>query len=97
MALVVKNPPASAGGIRDAGSILGLGRSPGVGNGNQLQCSCLGNPMDTGAWRATVHGVAELDMTERQHCGGPKDWLVTSCVDRKFGCIYTLKSSLDYI
>ena len=58
---VVKNPPANAG---DAGSIPGLGKSPGEGNGNLLQCSCLGNPMDRGAWIATVHGVAkEPDMT----------------------------------
>ena len=59
--LVVKNLPANAG---DAGSTPGLGRSPGEGNGNPLQCSCLGNPMDRGAWWATVHGVVkELDMT----------------------------------
>ena len=51
---VVKNPPANAG---DAGSIPGPGRSPGEGNGNVLQYSCLGNPMDRGAWQATVHGV----------------------------------------
>ena len=49
----VKNPPASAG---DAGLIPGLGRSPGKGNGNTLQYSCLGNPMERGAWWATVHG-----------------------------------------
>ena len=49
----------------DASSDPGLGRSPGEGNGNPLQYSCLGNPMDGGAWQATVHGVAkELDMTE---------------------------------
>ena len=60
---VVKNPPAKAG---DTGSIPGLGRSPGGGNGNPLQCSCLGTPMDRGAWRATVHGVEkEWDVTER--------------------------------
>ena len=53
---VVKNLPASA---EDAGSIPGLGRSPGEGNGNPLQCSCLGNPMDRGAWWATVRGVAK--------------------------------------
>ena len=51
---VVKNPPANAG---DLGSIPGSGRSPGEGNGNPLQYSCLGNPMDGGAWWATVHGV----------------------------------------
>ena len=53
---VVKNPPANAG---DAGSIPGSGRSPGVGNGNPLQYSCLGNPMDRGAWWAAVYGVAQ--------------------------------------
>ena len=57
--LVVKNLPASAGDIRDSGSVPGLGRSPGGGNGNPLQYSCLENPMDRGAWRATVHGVAK--------------------------------------
>ena len=52
---VVKNPPANAGDTRDVGSIPGSGRSPRVGNGNPLQYSCLGNFMDRGAWRATVH------------------------------------------
>ena len=56
---VVKNPPANAEDASDVGSIPGLGRSPGVGNGNPLQRSCLGNPMDIGAWLATVHGVAK--------------------------------------
>ena len=60
MALVVKNPPASAGDGRDAGSIPGLGRSPAGGNGTTLQDSCLENPMDTGAWQATVHGIAKV-------------------------------------
>ena len=50
VALVVKNPPASAGDIRDAGSIPGLGRSPGGGLGNPPEHSCLENPMDRGAW-----------------------------------------------
>ena len=59
VALVVKNPPANAGDARDAGSIPGSGRSPGGGNGSQLQYSWLGNCIDTGAWRATVHGVAK--------------------------------------
>ena len=59
MALAVKNLPANAGDIRDAGLIPGSGRSPGEGHGNPLQCSCLENPMDRGAWRATVHRVAK--------------------------------------
>ena len=50
MVLVVKNLPANAGDIRDAGSIAGSGRSPGGGQGNPLQYSCLENPMDRGAW-----------------------------------------------
>ena len=53
----------SACNAGDAGLIPGLGRSPGEGNGNPLQYSCLENPMDRGAWQATVHGVAESDMT----------------------------------
>ena len=53
---VVKNLPANAG---DSGSILGLGRSPGEGNGKPFQYSCLGNPMDRGTWCATVHGVTK--------------------------------------
>ena len=53
---VVKNPPASAG---DAGSVHGSGRSPREGHGNSLQCSYMGDPMDRGAWRATVHGLVK--------------------------------------
>ena len=53
---MVKNSPANAG---DLGSIPELGRSPGDVNGNLLQYSCLGNHMDRGAWRATIHGVAK--------------------------------------
>ena len=56
---VVKNPPASAGDVRHMGSVPGLGRSPGKGNGNPLQYSCLENSMDRGVWWATVHRVAK--------------------------------------
>ena len=56
---VVKNPPANAGDAGDTGLIIELGRSPGGGNGNSLQYSCLGNPMDRGAWLATIHGVTK--------------------------------------
>ena len=56
---VVKNPPANAGDAEDTGSVPGLGRSPGEGNGKLFQYSCLGNPMDRGAWQATLHGVTK--------------------------------------
>ena len=56
---MVKNPPANAGDARDVGLIPGSGRSSGVGTGNPLQYSCLGNSMDRGAWWAADHGVAK--------------------------------------
>ena len=59
VALVVKNPPANAGEVRDVGLIPGSGRSPGGGHGNPFRYFCLGNPMDRGAWQAPVHGVAK--------------------------------------
>ena len=59
MALVVKNSPTNTGGTRDVGLIPGSGRSPGAGNGNPLQYSCLENPMDREVWQATVRGVAK--------------------------------------
>ena len=64
VALVVKNPPANRGDIRDGGSIPGLGRSPLGGCGSTLQYSCLENLMDKGAWRGSVHRIAESGMTE---------------------------------
>ena len=57
---MVKNPPANAEDTRDEGSIPGLGRSPGEGNGSPLRYACLGNPMDRGAWEAIVYGVARV-------------------------------------
>ena len=59
MELVVENPPAPAGAMKYSGSIPGSGRSSGEGNGNPLQSSCPGNPMDRGAWWATVHGATK--------------------------------------
>ena len=59
VSLVVKNPPANAGDIRDTGSILGSGRSPGEGYGNPFQYSCLENPVGRGAWWAIVHRVTK--------------------------------------
>ena len=56
---MVKNLLTNAGDIRDKGSIPGLGRSPGEGNGNPLLYSCLENPMDRGAWQATIHRVTK--------------------------------------
>ena len=72
---VIKNLPANAG---DVGWIPRLGRSPGEGNDNQLQSSCLENPMDRGAWQATVHGIAEeLDTTteQQQTTAATYEWL----------------------
>ena len=57
--LVVKSPPANAGDIEDVGSVPGWGRSPGGGNSNPLQYSCLENPMDREAWWATVQGITK--------------------------------------
>ena len=63
---MVQNLPANTGDARDAGLIPGLGRSPGGGNGNPLQYSCLENTMDRGAWWATVHWVADESDTMEQ-------------------------------
>ena len=69
---MVKNLPANAGEIGEAGSVPGSGRSPGGGNGNPLQYSCLENPADRGAWRAAVPGITEsrTQLTEHTHAWG---------------------------
>ena len=67
----VKNPPAHAGDTGDAGSIAGLVRSPGRGNGSPVQCSCLRIPMDSRAWLQSV-GYKESDMTEQLSTKGIK-------------------------
>ena len=74
---VVKNPPTNAGDIGDAGSVPGSGRSPGEGDSNPIQDSRLGNPMDRGAWWATVHGVTKSGPQLRDYTTGPA-WLMNS-------------------
>ena len=64
---MIKNLPANAGDIKDMGSSRGSERSPGVANGNPLQHSCLGNPMDRGAWWVTVHGWGHRDSDTTEH------------------------------
>ena len=66
VALVVKNTPANAEGVRDTGLIPGLGRSPAGGHGNPLQYSCLKNSMGRGAWQAKVHRVAKSQIRLKQ-------------------------------
>ena len=73
MALVVKNPPANEGDIRDAGSIPEMERFPGEGHGNPLQYSCLENHVNSGAWKATVHRVAK-SQTRLKQLNTPRDY-----------------------
>ena len=61
---MVKIPPVNAGDTRDTGSILGSARSPGVGNGNLLQYSCLEKSMDRGVWWAMAHGVVKTQLSD---------------------------------
>ena len=77
---MVKNLPANAGDRRDINLILGLGRSPGGGNGNPRQYSCLENPMDRGAWWATVRRVAKSHTQLSMHANeGKARSLTVSC------------------
>ena len=84
MRLVVKNLPANAGDTRDA-LIPGSGRSPGGGNDDPLQYSCLGNPIDGGAWRATIHGAAKCQtwLSAWEHLGHE-----SACVPSRFSCAW---------
>ena len=90
---MVKNPPANAGGTRDVGSIAGSGGSPGEGNGNPLQYSCLENPMERGAWWATVHGVTESDRIQHTHRSIvwiPHILCISSLLGEQLGCLQIL-------
>ena len=72
---VVKNLPANAGDVRDTGLIPGSGRSPGGAQGNPLQCSCLENPMDRGAWRLQSMGSqSQTQLSDLAHTMGLKVW-----------------------
>ena len=84
--LVVKNPPADAGDVGDAGLIPGSGRSSGGECGNPLQYSCLENPMDRGAWQATVHGVAKSRTRLKQLSTGGQSASETVKWDDKHLC-----------
>ena len=79
--LVVKNPCANAGGIRDMSSVPGLGRSPGGRHGNRLQYSCLENPIDRGAWWAADHRIAELDTSEEAACTHADKYITSLIAD----------------
>ena len=80
VALVVKNLPANTGDVREVGLISGLGRSPGEKHGNPVQYSCLENPMDAGAWWATVHGVTKSwTRLNRLSTHTHSDWIYPTC------------------
>ena len=90
VALVVKNSPANAGNVRDTSSIPGWGRSPGGGHGDSLQCSCLENPTDRGAWRAAVHRVRESRVRE----SNTTEVTQHTCSHRGWGHTFSVKDQL---
>ena len=89
---VVKNPPANVGDTRDTRWIPGWERSPGVGNGNPPQCSCLENTIDRGAWPTTVHGVTKIWAQEHVHtpptfkCTGVWNSPASWCIGQMWLC-----------
>ena len=91
---VVKNLPANAGDVRDTGLIPGSGRSPRGGHGNPLQYSCLWNPMNRGAWQATVHRVSELDATEAAKHVGTQKFICHP--DPQFPHLYSRKNNATF-
>ena len=91
---MVKHPPTNVGDTRDMGSIPGLGRSPGEGNGNPLQYSCLGNSKDREAWQARVHGVKESDTTEHRSTYEGKVGTVSAESSRGAGLIWEMGKAL---
>ena len=98
VALMVKNPPANAGDKRDEGSVPGSERCPGGGHGNPLQDSCLENPMDRGAWGATVLGVTKSRTRLKQistHARKRDAERSACCVGRSPSFVNLLKLSKD--
>jgi len=90
VALMVNNLPANAGDTRDTGSIPGSGRSPAVGNGTPLHCSCLENSMGRGIWWATVREATELDSTEELSTHPDTRWQRKQITCEKLaGCLPT--------
>ena len=88
---MVKNTAASAGDTRDVGPFPGSGESPGGGNGSPLQYSCLGNPMDRGAWWATVCGVAKSPTRLSTHTATMKDVMYNTMTMGNTAVSYTAK------
>ena len=97
VALVVKNLPANAGDITDVGLIPGLGRSPAGGHGNPLQCSCLENPMDRGAWWAAVHRIAKSVTQLKQLSTHARMHIHTHKYTYTYTFKYQLPSKLDEV
>ena len=91
LAQTEKNPPANAGDLREMGSIPGLGRSHGEGNGNPLQYSCLKNSMDRGLWQATVHGVAKSQTQLNTHTHTHTHTLIAL-----LRLLHPIKTEIDY-